>query len=52
MAKTAKAKKVVSRLIVVEVAKEMDQPRFAESARQEEKANRRVRTRSAKSLKP
>jgi hypothetical protein len=41
----------MSRPIVLEVTKEMDQPRFAESTRKEEKENRHVRTRSLKGPK-
>jgi hypothetical protein len=48
MTKTGKMKEIMSMLIVLEVTKEMGQPRFAESTRKEEKGNRHVRTRSPK----
>jgi hypothetical protein len=50
-ATNGKLKKESSRLTFVEVAKEMNRPRFVESARKEENANRHTKVRSPKNLK-
>jgi hypothetical protein len=51
MVKKGKPEKASDRAILVEVTKEMNQPRFVESARKEEDANGHVRERSSKNVK-
>jgi hypothetical protein len=51
MIKTENRKKAASKPTLVEVAKEMNRPRFAESARKEENAHGQFKVRSPKTLK-
>jgi hypothetical protein len=51
MIKSGNPKKTTSKPTLVEVAKEMNRPRFAESARKKENAHGQPKVRSPKTLK-
>jgi hypothetical protein len=52
MTRKKKPKKESAGALLLRVTKEMDQPRFVESARKEENANHHVREHSSEKLKP